>query len=328
MKKDLKIIIQKEQEKNRIDKVLMGSDIIKDLNITRNQLQEFIKSGNLRKGCDIITNSSYKVKVGDIFELLIPEIIEKKLQPSNIPLDIIYEDNDLIVINKQAGLTTHPGAGNDENTLANALLNIYGKEKLSKIGGEFRPGILHRLDKDTSGLMIVAKNDEAHLKLSQQLQTRELKRYYIAFLWGVITPLNGNIEGYMERSKTNRLKMEIVDNPEARYSLTHYKTLKTFLNNSISKVEFNLETGRTHQIRLHSSYIKHPLIGDLIYGGKTRHLKNEYGQEIKNIVDTFPRQALHSYKIKFYQPTTNELKQFEVPLPKDMQNLENILIKP
>lgn len=316
----LKLIIQKDQEKNRIDKILMETEIIKNLNITRSQLQEIIKNKCLKKNNEIFTNNSYKAKINDNFELLVPDIKEKTLKPSPILLNIVYEDNDLIVINKQAGLTTHPGTGNEENTLANALLNLYGN-KLSKINGSFRPGILHRLDKDTSGLMVVAKNDEAHIKLSQQLQKRELKRYYTAFLWGVITPPNGDISGYMKRSKTNRLKMEMTTDVDARYSLTHYKTLETFLNNSISKVEFNLDTGRTHQIRLHSSHIKHALIGDRIYGGKSQHLRNEYGLEVKDIVDNFPRQALHSYKIKFYQPTINELKEFEIPLPNDMQKL-------
>ena len=316
----IKVIINKEQEKNRIDKILMENDIIKNLNITRGQLQEIIKNGNLKKNNQTFIDNSYKAKLNDNFELLIPEFKEKTLKATEIPLNIVYEDNDLIVINKQAGLTTHPGAGNEENTLANALLNLYGNN-LSKISGDFRPGIVHRLDKDTSGLMVVAKNDKAHLALTQQLQERILKRTYIAFLWGVINPKNGAIEGYMERSKTNRLKMEIVNDTNARYSLTHYKTLETFLDNSISVVEFNLDTGRTHQIRLHASYIKHPLIGDTIYGGKSRHLKKDYGSEIKNLVDNFPRQALHSYKIKFIQPTTNEEKFFEVPLPQDMQEL-------
>lgn len=316
----IKIIINKEQEKNRIDKILMENDIIKNLNITRGQLQNIIKNGNLKKNNQTFIDNSYKAKINDNFELIIPEFKEKTLQATEIPLDIIYEDNDLIVINKQAGLTTHPGAGNEENTLANALLNLYGNN-LSKISGDFRPGIVHRLDKDTSGLMVVAKNDKAHLSLTQQLQERVLKRTYIAFLWGVISPKNGEIEAYMERSKTNRLKMEIVNDTNARYSLTHYKTLETFLDNSISAVEFNLDTGRTHQIRLHASYIKHPLIGDSIYGGKSRHLKKDYGEEIKNLIDNFSRQALHSYKIKFIQPTTNEEKFFEVPLPQDMQEL-------
>ena len=316
----IKIIINKEQEKNRIDKILMENDIIKNLNITRGQLQNIIKNGNLKKNNQTFIDNSYKAKINDNFELIIPEFKEKTLKATEIPLNIVYEDNDLIVINKQAGLTTHPGAGNEENTLANALLNLYGND-LSKIGGEFRPGIVHRLDKDTSGLMVVAKNDKAHLSLSQQLQERILKRTYIAFLWGVINPKNGEIEAYMERSKTNRLKMEIVNDTNARYSLTHYKTLETFLDNSISAVEFNLDTGRTHQIRLHASHIKHSLIGDMVYGGKSRHLKKDYGEEIKNLIDNFSRQALHSYKIKFIQPTTNEEKFFEVPLPQDMQEL-------
>ena len=316
------IKIKEDQVGDRIDKILSYYCRSKNIDITRNKIQEIIGSNFLKKDNKIFKDNSYRVKLDDKFILEIPELEIKDLEPAIIPLNVVYEDNDLIVINKQAGLTTHPGAGNDKATLANALLNLYGNN-LSKIGGEFRPGIVHRLDKDTSGLMVIAKNDEAHLNLSKQLQNRELKRTYIGFLWGVLTPKKGQIEEYMERSKTNRLKMEIVPEGEGKYSLTNYKTLDTFAKNTISLVEFNLDTGRTHQIRLHCSYKKCPLIGDHVYGGNSRHLKNEYLQ--KDYVDNFPRQALHSYKISFYQPTTSKLLKFEVQLPDDMQNLLNNL---
>lgn len=317
----IKVIIKADTENigTRIDKAFSSFHKIKSLNLTRGQIQNFIKEGFLEKNGEKFTDNSYLIKSNDCLTINIPEETQKKeLKTADIPLNIIYEDDDLIVINKQAGLTTHPGAGNDDNTLANALLKIYG-ENLSKIGGEFRPGIVHRLDKDTSGLMVVAKNDKAHLNLSKQLQTRDLKRTYIGFLWGVLSPKNGIIEGYMERSKTNRLKMEMVNDETARYSLTNYKTVKTFANKSISMAEFQLDTGRTHQIRLHCSSKGCPLIGDSIYGGTSRQMKKEY--PIKEFVDNFPRQALHSYKIKFFQPTTNKLLSFEVPLPKDMDSL-------
>lgn len=299
----------------RIDKIL--ANLCQPF--PRAKIQEFIKDGKLKNHNKIFTDNSYKIKANDDFDFDLPEFEEKTLKPKSIPLDIIYEDNDVIVINKQAGLTTHPGSGNEDNTLANALLELYGKN-LSKIGGDFRPGIIHRLDKDTSGLMIIAKNDAAHLDLSQQLEKRDLKRNYIAFLWGVLNPRNSSIEGFISRNKVNRLKMEMVKTG-GKYSLTNYKTLKTYLDNSISKVEFSLDTGRTHQIRLHCSSKGCPLIGDQMYGGNSKHLKNIYSA--KEFVDSFPRQALHSYKIKFFQPATKELKEFEVDLPDDLKELEN-----
>jgi len=302
----------------RIDKII--SSLCPS--IPRTKIQEAIENGKLLKNNIIFTTNSYKIKENDEFEFEIPEIEEKILKPKSIPLNIVYEDNDLLVINKQAGLTVHPGCGNEDDTLANALLEKYGNN-LSKVGGEFRPGILHRLDKDTSGLMVIAKNDESHIKLTEQLEKRELKRTYIGFIWGVLTPRSGKIECFMDRSKTNRLKMEVVKDG-GKYSLTNYKTIKTFLDNSISKVEFNLDTGRTHQIRLHCSLMNCPMVGDQIYGAKSRHLKNIYSA--KDFVESFSRQALHSYKIKFFQPTTGELKEFEVDLPDDMKELEKRLI--
>lgn len=310
--------IKEDQINNRADKVLADFHKVKGLNITRGNVQELIENGFLTKNNEVFKDNSYRVKLNDELILNIPEVEDEVLKPASIPLNIIYEDDDLIVINKQAGLTTHPGAGNDEDTLANALFGIYG-DNLSKIGGEFRPGIVHRLDKDTSGLMVVAKNDDAHLKLSEQLQNRELKRIYMGFLWGVLNPKNGQIEGYMDRSKSNRLKMEMLAEGNGRYSLTNYKTLTSFAGRSISLCEFNLDTGRTHQIRLHCSYMGCPLVGDHVYGGNSKHLKKEYSQ--KDLIDNFARQALHSYKISFSQPTTCKILKFEVPLPEDMQNL-------
>jgi 23S rRNA pseudouridine1911/1915/1917 synthase len=302
----------------RIDKALFDSCIENNIEITRTQIQNLIKNENLLKNNKIFCDVSYKIKSNEEFSLNIPDLEKVELKAKSIPLEIIYEDDDVLVINKQAGLTTHPGSGNTENTLVNALLNLYGKN-LSNIGGEFRPGIVHRLDKDTSGLMVIAKNNNAHKNLTEQLKNRVLSRNYIGILWGILNPKNGKIEGFMERSKINRLKMEMVD--EGRYSLTNYKTLKTFLDNSISMVEFKLDTGRTHQIRLHCSSKNCPLVGDKLYGGKSRHLKEKY--EVKKLVDNFSRQALHSYKISFQQPTTKEIKNFEIPLANDILKLIN-----
>lgn len=312
------IIIKNNQVNIRVDKILSDFYKVKNLEISRGKIQELIENGFLLKNSEIFKDNSYKVKLDDELILNIPDFEENKLKPADIPLNIIYEDNDLIVINKQADLTTHPGAGNDDNTLANALLNLYGTN-LSTVGGEFRPGIVHRLDKDTTGLMVIAKNDISHLKLSEQLQDRKLKRTYLGILWGFLNPKNGQIEACMERSKSNRLKMEIVKEGQGRYSLTNYKTINTFADKSISLVEFNLDTGRTHQIRLHCSYKGSPLVGDHVYGGNSRHMKKDY--DFKDLIDNFPRQALHSYKISFYQPTTGELLKFEVLLPNDMKTI-------
>ena len=315
------IKITNDLVKKRIDKII--SENYK--NLTRTKIQEYIKKGSLIKDNIIFNNTSYKVKLNDIFIFNIPSNEKKKLQTNKIPINIVYEDNDLILINKQANLTVHPNSINDNNTLVNSLIEKY-KNNLSKIGGEFRPGIVHRLDKDTTGLMIIAKNNESHLKLKYQLQNKILKRKYIGFVWGVVNPKNGKIETYIKRSKNNPFKMEISDRNNGRYSLTNYKTIKTFLNDSISIIEFQLNTGRTHQIRIHCNYINHPIIGDKVYGGKKYHLKNEF-TSIKNITEDFSRQALHSYKIEFNHPTTNEKLKFEIDLPNDMKNLLNELKK-
>jgi 23S rRNA pseudouridine1911/1915/1917 synthase len=304
----------------RLDKAVFDYCNSNNINITRTRVQNLIKDNYFKKNNEIFNNISYKIKVGDILVLNVPNEEKQELKASSIPIDIIYDDDDVLVINKQAGLITHPGAGNCENTLANALLNLYGKN-LSNIGGKFRPGIVHRLDKDTTGLMVVAKNNKAHKILAEQLKNRTLSRNYIGILWGVLSPRKGKIEGYIERSKNNRLKMELVK--DGRYSRTNYQTLKTFLNSSLSMVDFKLDTGRTHQIRVHCNSKNCPLIGDKLYGGKSKHLKSNY--KIKDFVDNFSRQALHSYKISFCQPTTNEIKIFEIPLAKDMKELLNNL---
>ena len=321
----MKIVIKiqnPEENDRRLDKIISDFYKIKELGISRNEIQNYIKNGNIIKDNSPCTENNYRVKVGDEIVVNLPEILEEKIEAKNIPLTVVYEDDDMLVINKQAGLTTHPGAGNSEFTLVNALLNMCG-DKLSDIGGEFRRGIVHRLDKDTSGLMVVAKTNVAHESLAKQLEDRRLKRNYICFMWNTLRPSKGSIELNMDRSRYNRLKMEVRE--DGRYSLSNYEIKETYGNNSISKADFNLDTGRTHQIRLHCASMDCPLIGDKLYGGTSKHLKSIYSEDVRKFVDDFPRQALHSYKIKFYQPSTGELKSFQVPLPDDMSWLEKKL---
>jgi 23S rRNA pseudouridine1911/1915/1917 synthase len=303
----------------RLDKFL--AEII-EMEASRNRIQNIIRDDLLKKNGEIFSDVSYRVQVGDRFEMVMDDVRENFLKETDIPLDIVYEDDDLIIINKQAGLPTHPGGGNSENTLVNALL-FHRKDALSGIGGVLRPGIVHRLDKDTTGLMVVAKNDIAHRHLAQQLKDRKLKRIYWAFAWGRVIPASGVIEGYMEKSKINRLKMVLTDNKDAKYSITHYKTLKNFFTIA-SLVQCELDTGRTHQIRVHLSSRKYPLMGDRVYGGNTRKIA---GERTKNteFVEDFPRQALHSKKIFLIQPHSGEELSFETELPDDMKELEKRL---
>lgn len=325
MKIFLTIAIE-ENKGERLDKFL--TDKINEQEeykgfFSRNRVQDIIKEGLVRKNDDFFQNSNYRMQVGDRIEAILDDIKEVELKPKDIPLDIVYEDDDLLVINKQAGLTTHPGGGNYEDTLVNALL-FHKKDKLSGIGGVLRPGIVHRLDKDTSGLMVVAKNDFAHNNLAKQLQERTLKRTYYAFAWGHVMPPVGQISGYMEKSKQNHLKMVLTNNENTgKFSLTNYITLENY-GDFATLVECKLDTGRTHQIRVHFSSKKYPLIGDQLYGGNQRKLKGDES-EAKNYIDNFPRQALISKKIRFIQPTTGEELHFEVDLPDDLKQLQKYL---
>ncbi len=314
-----------EKDKNkRIDKFLYENIVTAIKNISRGKVQELIKTNLLKKNNVIFNDSSYRIKNGDVLEIEV-EDEEKKLTSKNIDLDIVYEDNDLIVLNKQAGITTHAGAGNFDDTLVNALLYHCG-DNLSNIDDPTRPGIVHRLDKDTSGLMVVAKNNDSHIILKEQIEKRVLKRVYNAIIWGNILPKNGIIDGYITRCKNNRLKMELSksnDNTEGKYSLTHYKTLKEY-GNIASLMECKLDTGRTHQIRVHFSSRKHPIIGDRVYGGNLRKIAGNTDKlDNKTFIETFPRQALYSKSIQFIHPTTKEILFFEVEAPEDFRKLVN-----
>ena len=293
---------------------------------SRTRLKTLIEEGDCVVNGKAMTKASEKVKAGDEILLSLPPIQDCLPQPENIPLNIVYEDDALIVINKPVGMVVHPAIGNETGTLVNAILYHCG-DTLSGINGVKRPGIVHRLDKETSGLMIVAKTDYAHHHLSLQLQDRSLKRVYEALVVGVPFPHKGEIEFAIGRHPTNRLKMAVVKN--GRDALTYY-TVKEQFGEALALVECRLATGRTHQIRVHFEKIKHPLVGDPIYGmqatgTKSAMRKSGYEDDVIEKVISFPRQALHAREISFIHPDTEEVMTFESELPDDLAALLDAL---
>lgn len=312
-------------DSGRMDKVLAG--LIPEL--SRSRLKALIEDGQVRLNGAILNDPSRKVSEGDLLTLFIPPPIDALPKPENIPLDIIYEDDDLIVINKAARMVVHPAVGHHEGTLVSALLHHCG-ETLSGIGGVKRPGIVHRLDKDTSGLMLVAKNDMAHKALADQLADRSLHRVYHALVWKDITPIKGTINLPIGRHTSSRLKMSVRSHASGREAVTHYLRLATFGNGFISHVQCQLETGRTHQIRVHLQHVGHPLLGDPLYGLPAQEqgaLLNRagYDPDVKEAVMTFPRQALHAKDIAFIHPRSGEEMAFETEFPADFQKLYDFI---
>ena len=314
-----KLIINKEQNQLRLDQALT-----KISNFTRSQIKILILNGNVKKNEQIITEASYRVKIGEEYILNITVSGEEKFEAEDIPLDIFFEDNDIIIINKFAGIVTHPAPGNNSGTLVNALLN-HSKNNLSNINDNNRPGIVHRLDKETSGLMVIAKNNEAHLKLAEQFKDHSISRKYKAIVWGI--PNNQMIEGYIERHKVNRKKMSLNKNEKGKYSKTNIKLISSY--EIASLVECSLETGRTHQVRLHMTSINSPLVGDKVYG---KSKINQFGKDKDTfnkflILKNFSRHALHAYHLGFNHPKSKKYIEFTNEIPTDMQNLINLIIK-
>lgn len=307
----------------RLDKFL--SDKFKNLKpeITRSKIKNLIENNQVKCENTLLISPSQLTKINQQFTITLQNNQQHRITPKKIDYKIIYEDQDLMVIDKPANLTVHPGNGNQDNTLVNGLLYSHN-QKLSTVAGEFRSGIVHRLDKDTSGLMLIAKNDFTHLKLSEMLKNRLIKRTYLAIIFGVIEPRFGVINIAIERSRVNRLKMKVAKNAK-RIAITHYKTLEIFANNLASLVECKLETGRTHQIRSHFEYCKHSLIGDQLYNSAKKNPPSSTSDSLKDLLQNFPRQALHSYKIEFNHPRSQNLLSFEIELPDDLQKLYNAL---
>ncbi len=297
--------------------------------LSRTRVQALIKGGHARLGGATIEDVTYRVKPGDRFALEVPPVAPAMLAPEAIPLDILYEDDALIVIDKQAGLVVHPGAGNPQGTLVNALIAHCG-ESLSGIGGVARPGIVHRLDKDTSGLMVVAKTDQAHRALAGQFadhgRTGALERGYLALVWGAPSRPQGIIDAPIGRHPTSRTKMAVLPG-KGREAATHWRVVETFGRGEgregpiASLIECTLETGRTHQVRVHLAHIGHPLIGDPLYGQGFKSKLRKLPEPLRDKLATLDRQALHAAHLAFVHPVTGTLLEFNSALPPDLAEI-------
>ncbi len=305
--------VAKGQKPERIDKYLLG--LIE--NTTRSKIQKATDSGNVFVN-EIPVKSNYKIKPLDVIRVLLEyPPYEHLLKGENIPIDIVYEDNELVVVNKPAGMVVHPGHGNYSGTLVNAL--AYHFDNLPMNSSQ-RPGLVHRIDKDTSGLLVVAKTEQAMLHLTQQFANKTSEREYVAVVWGNVEEDHGTIMGNIDRHPVNRMQMAVFPEGEkGKHAVTHYKVLERF--GYVTVISCQLETGRTHQIRVHMKYIGHTLFNDERYGGN-QILKGttftKYKQFIDNCFKTLPRQALHAKSLGFEHPTTGETLKFETEIPNDM----------
>ena len=294
MLKELRV--EKLENKERLDTYIARKE-----DSSRSMIQKLLDDKKITVN-DVIQKASYKVQQNDIIKLQVDEPKDVKIEAQEIPLDVIFEDKDILVINKPKGLVVHPANGNWDGTLVNAIM-AYCKDSLSGIGGELRPGIVHRLDKDTSGLLIIAKNDKAHINLSEQIKNREVKKTYIALVRGIVSENEATINMPISRSTKDRKKMAV--NKNGKEAITHFKVLERYTTNngSYTLLEVKIDTGRTHQIRVHMSEIGYPIIGDDVYSNG----KNEF--EIQG-------QCLHAQKLEFKHPISGRILKLEAPLPK------------
>jgi len=314
MKNIIKLIVRSNEVGQRIDTYVAS----KKNEISRTRVKNLINKKKLKLNDLILKDPAKKISDKDKIILEIPEPEKVSLKSFDYKLDIVHEDNDLIIINKSAGISMHPGAGNYDNTIVNALIN-YDSKNLSNIGDELRPGIVHRIDKDTSGLVVIAKNNITHENLSKQFNEHSIDRVYQALIWGKLRPQNGKIETLITRSSKNRQLME-VGISKGKKAITNYKTLEVFENEktpTFSFVECKLETGRTHQIRVHMSYKGNNILGDKKYKKKFKKFKNIDSDLEKSILN-LDRQFLHAKAIGFIHPITGEKLEFTSNLPQDL----------
>ena len=321
MKKKINLIVEDAYKNLRVD-VFINK---KENKISRTRIKNLILDKKLKLNNQIIIDPSKKVSYGDTLELIIPEPKIASLTPYKYKLDIIYEDEDLIVINKPAGIVMHPGAGNFDKTIVNALIN-YDKNSLSNIGDELRPGIVHRIDKNTSGLIVVAKNNETHENLSIQFSKHSITRVYRLLIWGKVKPSKGKIETFITRSSKNRQIME-VSRSKGKKAITNYKTIEIFENEytpTLSLLECKLETGRTHQIRVHMNFMGNSIVGDDKYKKKFKKIKN-INVKLEKKLTNLKRQFLHAKTIGFIHPKKNKEMIFNSILPQELEIILKML---
>jgi len=330
-------VAEESDDGERLDKWLSGWT-----ELSRSRIRDLVETGNVRANGDIVGKVTMKVRPEIEYAVRVPPPVDDTPQPENIPLDILFEDDYLIVLNKPSGMTVHPAPGSRSATLVNALL-FHCAESLSGIGGVMRPGIVHRLDKDTSGVMVVAKTDKAHQGLSKQFAKHSIDRIYMCLVRGAPKPRSGRIASRLARSPNDRKKQSVVkgtlDDIEAsdvgRHAVTHYRYVKGYGRAQhasigtpkISQLECQLETGRTHQIRVHLSHIGCPLLGDPLYGKQRAYATSNQAAEeaVRVAVADFKRQALHARHLGFIHPITKEHHSFDAPVPPDMQHLLDVL---
>ena len=316
MKKIINLLVGTQDDILRVDQFINKYE--KDL--SRSKIKNLILKKNLSINNKLNDDPSKKTKINDKISLIIPEPEEVNLKPFEYKIEIIYEDNDLLVLNKKADISMHPGAGNKDKTLVNALINY--KKKLSNINGELRPGIVHRIDKHTSGLVVIAKNNFTHENLSDQFSEHSIERKYQTLVWGKLRPSNGRIETLITRSSKNRQLMS-VSLSKGKNSITNYKTLEIFEKETVptfSLIECKLETGRTHQIRVHMSYKGNNIVGDQKYKKKFKKIKN-INKDLEKKIMNLDRQFLHAVSLGFTHPTKNKRMNFKSKLPNDLENI-------
>jgi 23S rRNA pseudouridine1911/1915/1917 synthase len=299
----INFIVEEDSKNVRLDLYLSN----KLDNKSRSYIQNLIEEGNVFVN-KAVKKSSYKLLVEDNVEVTIPNPVALNINPENIPLDILYEDSDVIVVNKPQGMVVHPAAGVHEGTLVNALISHC--KDLSGINGVTRPGIVHRIDKDTSGVIVIAKNDYSHNKLAQQFKEHSMKRMYLALVEGIVKQDAGTVDASLARHPKERIKIAVVK--DGRRAVTHYNVVERYKNNTL--IECSLETGRTHQIRVHMAHINHPVVGDPVYGYKKQRFKLD-------------GQMLHAKLLGFIHPTSGEYMEFESKIPNYFENVLSILKK-
>ncbi len=315
MKNKINLRVDETGQNNRVDAFINSHH----KEISRTRIKNLILDKKLKINNKLVIDPSKKIVKNDIIDLIIPEPKEVSLKPYKYNLDIVFEDEDLIIINKPAGIVMHPGAGNYDNTIVNALVN-YDKELSSNIGDELRPGIVHRIDKDTSGLVVIAKNNSTHENLSSQFNKHTILRSYQLLIWGKLRPSKGKIETLITRSSKNRQMME-VSNTKGKKAITNYETLEIFENNNtptLSLLECKLETGRTHQIRVHMNYLGNSIVGDEKYKKKFKNIKN-IDEELIKLLKNLKRQFLHAKTLGFIHPKKGEEMIFNSILPKELE---------